>query len=83
MNLPKLRKSPGTLSSFLFLNTFYIVIKLFCLLIFRNLSDKLCELKNAIERAVVNRVVEDFIDIATPLKQFSEAVNTPEGLFLN
>jgi hypothetical protein len=31
------------------------------------------------ERAVVNRVVEDFIDVAAPLRHFTEAVNAPEG----
>lgn len=28
---------------------------------------------------MVSRVVEDFIDIASPLKQFTEAVLAPEG----
>ena len=28
---------------------------------------------------MVDRVVEDFADIATPLKQFTEAVTAPEG----
>ena len=37
------------------------------------------ELKNKIQQAVVSRVVEDFIDITTPLKQFTEAVLAPEG----
>jgi len=45
----------------------------------RLLSEKLQELKNHIQNAVVNRVVEDFIDIATPLRQFTEAVHVPEG----
>ncbi|KAL0277140.1 UNVERIFIED_CONTAM: hypothetical protein PYX00_004521 [Menopon gallinae] len=45
----------------------------------RALSQKLHELKNCIQNAVVNRVVEDFIDIASPLKQFTEAVMAPEG----
>lgn len=45
----------------------------------RNLSQKLHELKERIQNAVVNRVVEDFIDITTPLKQFTDAVLTPEG----
>uniref|UniRef100_A0A6M2DQL3 Vinculin n=1 Tax=Xenopsylla cheopis TaxID=163159 RepID=A0A6M2DQL3_XENCH len=45
----------------------------------RKLSQKLYELKERIQSAVVNRVVEDFIDISTPLKQFTEAVNVPEG----
>ncbi|XP_033214568.1 vinculin isoform X3 [Belonocnema kinseyi] len=45
----------------------------------RQLSHKLHELKNKIQQAVVSRVVEDFIDITTPLKQFTEAVLAPEG----
>ncbi|XP_015597554.1 vinculin isoform X18 [Cephus cinctus] len=46
----------------------------------RQLSQKLYELKNRIQQAVVSRVVEDFIDISTPLKQFTDAVLTPEGV---
>ncbi|XP_048268681.1 vinculin isoform X13 [Bombus terrestris] len=45
----------------------------------RQLSHKLYELKNRIQQAVVSRVVEDFIDITTPLKQFTDAVLAPEG----
>ncbi|KAL1502099.1 hypothetical protein ABEB36_007294 [Hypothenemus hampei] len=45
----------------------------------RRLSQKLHELKEKIQQAVTNRVVEDFIDIVTPLKQFTEAVLAPEG----
>ncbi|XP_048506097.1 vinculin isoform X3 [Athalia rosae] len=45
----------------------------------RQLSQKLYELKNRIQQAVVSRVVEDFIDISTPLKQFTDAVLSPEG----
>ncbi|XP_075229782.1 vinculin isoform X2 [Lycorma delicatula] len=45
----------------------------------RALSQKLHELKERIQNAVVNRVVEDFVDIHTPLKQFTEAVHMPEG----
>ncbi|XP_060534297.1 vinculin isoform X4 [Cylas formicarius] len=45
----------------------------------RRLSQKLHELKEKINQAVVNRVVEDFIDIVTPLKQFTEAALAPEG----
>ncbi|CAG9854434.1 unnamed protein product [Phyllotreta striolata] len=45
----------------------------------RKLSQKLHELKEKINQAVVNRVVEDFIDILTPLKVFTEAVLAPEG----
>ncbi|XP_032524796.2 vinculin [Danaus plexippus] len=45
----------------------------------RQLTGKLHELKRAMERAVVNRVVEDFIDVAAPLRHFTDAVNAPEG----
>ncbi|CAK1595344.1 unnamed protein product [Parnassius mnemosyne] len=45
----------------------------------RELTDKLHELKRGMERAVVNRVVEDFIDVAAPLRHFTDAVNAPEG----
>ncbi|XP_017889452.1 vinculin isoform X7 [Ceratina calcarata] len=45
----------------------------------RQLSHKLYELKNRIQQAVVSRVVEDFIDITTPLKQFTDAVLAPIG----
>lgn len=47
----------------------------------RKLNEKLHELKQKIGSAVVNRVVEDFIDVSTPLKQFIEAVNVPQGKF--
>lgn len=43
------------------------------------LSQKLDELKDKIQNALVDRVVEDFVDITTPLKQFTEAVLSPEG----
>ncbi|XP_065348377.1 vinculin isoform X2 [Cloeon dipterum] len=49
------------------------------LAIARNLSQKLYELKTRIQNAVVNRVVEDFIDVNTPLKLFTDAVLAPEG----
>ncbi|CAN8004474.1 unnamed protein product [Ixodes hexagonus] len=45
----------------------------------RLISSKLLELKNKIQKALVNRVVEDFIDITTPLKLFTEAVHAQEG----
>lgn len=45
----------------------------------RELTDKLHELKRATERAVVNRVVEEFIDVAAPLRHFTDAVNAPPG----
>ncbi|XP_063706986.1 vinculin isoform X3 [Culicoides brevitarsis] len=45
----------------------------------RKLNEKLHELKQKIGNAVTSRVVEDFIDVSTPLKQFMEAVNVPEG----
>lgn len=46
---------------------------------YRELTDKLHELKRATERAVVNRVVEEFIDVAAPLRHFTDAVNAPLG----
>lgn len=45
----------------------------------RALSSKLQELKDKIQTAVVDRVVEDFVDITTPLKQFTDAVLALEG----
>ncbi|XP_017781344.1 PREDICTED: vinculin isoform X5 [Nicrophorus vespilloides] len=45
----------------------------------KRLAHKLHELKEKINQAVVNRVVEDFIDIVSPLRQFHEAVLAPEG----
>lgn len=47
--------------------------------LFRKLSHKLDELKKMIQDAVVSRVVEDFVDINTPLKQFTDAVHVPKG----
>ncbi|KAL5287236.1 VCL family protein [Megaselia abdita] len=44
----------------------------------RLLNEKLHELKAKIQSALVNRVVEDFMDVSTPLEQFIEAVN--EGI---
>ncbi|KAJ9586029.1 hypothetical protein L9F63_020326, partial [Diploptera punctata] len=43
------------------------------------LSQKLYELKDRIQNAVVSRVVEDFIDISSPLKHFTDAVHVPQG----
>lgn len=43
------------------------------------LIHKLAELKGKIQTAVINRVVEDFVDTVTPLRQFTEAVLAPEG----
>ena len=44
----------------------------------RKLSQKLHELKEKTQDGIVNRVVEDFIDIVTPLKHFSDAVLNPD-----
>ena len=41
----------------------------------RTLVNKLDELKGDIQSALVNKVVEDFLDIATPLKKFTDAVD--------
>ncbi|KAF0309831.1 Vinculin [Amphibalanus amphitrite] len=46
---------------------------------YRQLSAKLQQLKDRIQNALVGRVVEDFVDICTPLKQFTEATLAPEG----
>ncbi|GFW84382.1 vinculin [Trichonephila clavipes] len=43
------------------------------------ISGKLQELKNKIQSTIVNQVVKDFIDITTPLKQFTDAVLCLEG----
>ncbi|GFQ79877.1 vinculin [Trichonephila clavata] len=43
------------------------------------ISGKLQELKNKIQQTIVNQVVKDFIDITTPLKQFTDAVLSLEG----
>ncbi|XP_020715469.1 vinculin [Ceratitis capitata] len=43
------------------------------------LTHKLHELKAAVQNALVNRIVQDFMDVSTPLKQFTEAVMLPEG----
>ncbi|OQV21327.1 Vinculin [Hypsibius exemplaris] len=45
----------------------------------QKLNNKLNELKNKIHTALLQRVVEDFVDIGTPLKQFTDAVLAPEG----
>ncbi|XP_054721582.1 vinculin-like isoform X2 [Uloborus diversus] len=45
----------------------------------QTVSGKLQELKAKIQETIVSRVVKDFIDITTPLKQFTDAVLKPEG----
>ncbi|GFS83329.1 vinculin [Nephila pilipes] len=45
----------------------------------QTISGKLQELKNKIQETIVGKVVKDFIDITTPLKQFCDAVLSPEG----
>nr|XP_027206010.1 vinculin-like isoform X2 [Dermatophagoides pteronyssinus] len=45
----------------------------------RKLKLKLRELNKMIEQALITRVVEDFIDIVTPLKQFTDAVHMAKG----
>lgn len=45
----------------------------------KQLTHKLHELKAAVQNALVNRIVQDFMDVSTPLKQFTEAVMLPEG----
>ena len=45
----------------------------------RQLGLKLKDLKKLIDKALVDRVVNDFLDIHSPLKQFREAVLAPIG----
>ncbi|KAI6234620.1 Vinculin [Aphelenchoides fujianensis] len=45
----------------------------------KQLRDKLRELSSLVNKVLTDRVVEDFADITTPLKQFVEAVYTPVG----
>jgi len=49
------------------------------LAIANQLIHKLAELKNKIQSAVVNRVVEDFVDTVTHLKAFTDAAMAAEG----
>ena len=44
----------------------------------RQLAERLTQLKDQIHGALVDRVVEHFVDMGTPLKQFSEATLAPE-----
>lgn len=46
----------------------------------RRLTGKLQQLKQMIHASLVRRVVEDFMDVSTPLKQFSDAVMVPESV---
>merc|ERR1719300_1004821 len=43
----------------------------------KSLSNKVAALADCIQSALVDRVVEDFVDILTPLKQFSDCILTP------
>lgn len=45
----------------------------------RTLTAKLHELKQRIQNALVNRVVEDFMDVSSPLRSFTDAVAVQEG----
>ncbi|KAK4336646.1 hypothetical protein RND71_044052 [Anisodus tanguticus] len=45
----------------------------------KTLGQKLIGLKNLIDKALVDRVVNDFLDIHSPLKQFTDAVLAPLG----
>lgn len=46
----------------------------------KQLRDKLRELTQLLNKVLTDRVVEDFADITTPLKQFVEAVYAPPGV---
>ena len=43
----------------------------------KSLSSKVTALTDCIQGALVDRVVEDFVDILTPLKQFTDCILTP------
>ena len=43
----------------------------------KKIAGNLDELKYAIETALVDKVIEDFLDIATPLAKFTEVVVAP------
>ncbi|XP_021004345.1 vinculin isoform X2 [Parasteatoda tepidariorum] len=43
------------------------------------ISGKLQTLKSKVQETICRKVVKDFIDISTPLKQFTDAVLSPEG----
>lgn len=43
----------------------------------RNINHNMGELVDCLQGALVNRVVQDFLDISTPLKQFVDSVLTP------
>lgn len=45
----------------------------------QNISGKLQAIKSKIQETIVSKVVKDFIDITTPLKQFTDAIIAPEG----
>ena len=44
----------------------------------KKIATNLEELKSAIETALVDKVIEDFLDIATPLTKFTEVVISPK-----
>ena len=43
----------------------------------KKVASNLDELKYAIETALVDKVIEDFLDVATPLTKFTEVVVAP------
>ena len=45
----------------------------------KKIASNLDELKYAIETALVDKVIEDFLDIATPLIKFTEVVVAPHA----
>ena len=47
-----------------------------------NLSQKLHQLKGKMSEALVNQVADDFVDIASPLKQMSDSALAPFGKYL-
>ena len=47
--------------------------------IVQKIAGNLENLKHAIETAIVDKVIDDFLDIGSPLAKFTEVVLTPKG----
>ena len=45
----------------------------------KKIAGNLENLKHAIETAIVDKVIDDFLDIGSPLAKFTEVVLTPKG----
>jgi len=49
----------------------------------KKIAGNLENLKHAIETAIVDKVIDDFLDIGSPLAKFTEVVLTPKGEDVN